>query len=260
LAWVPTVIVVLFVLLLFVAMLGFLELGRRLGERWAPRDPSAPTRGTAAVEGAVFALMGLLIAFTFSAAQSRLDKRRALVVDEANAIGTAYLRLDLLPGAAQPGLRDAFRAYTDSRIAYYKQFKNQRAAAAERERTVALGKQIWRDATAAVKAIPDPRVPSLLVPSLNEVIDIEATRVAYRHIHAPVAIFFLLIVLAFACALFAGVGMGRKEIFSQLYRTAFAILLTVTVLVIVDIEFPRVGFININALDYLLTDVRAGMN
>ena len=66
--------------------------------------------------------------------------------------------------------------------------------------------------------------------------------------------------LAFACALFAGVGMGRKEIFSQLYRTAFAVLLTVTVLVIVDIEFPRVGFININALDYLLTDVRAGMN
>ena len=208
-----------FAVALFGVLLGFVELGRRVA---AARDP-ASSRGAAAVEGAIFALMGLLIAFTFSAAQSRLDKRRALVVDEANAIGTAYLRLDLLPTAAQPGLRDAFRAYTDSRIAYYRS-SEPALAAAERERTIALGTQIWRDATAAVKASPDPRVPSLLVPSSNEVIDIEATRVAYRHIHAPVAIFFLLIVLAFACALFAGVGMGRKEIFSQLYRTAFAVL------------------------------------
>ena len=204
-----------FAVALFGVLLGLVELGRRVA---ASRDP-ASSRGAAAVEGAIFALMGLLIAFTFSAAQSRLDKRRALVVDEANAIGTAYLRLDLLPTSAQPGLRDAFRAYTDSRIAYYKKFANLRAADTEREHTVALGRQIWRDGTAAVKASPDPRVPSLFIPSLNEMIDIESTRVAYRHIHAPVAIFVLLIVLAFACALFAGVGMGRKEIFSQLYRT-----------------------------------------
>jgi hypothetical protein len=245
-----------FALALFAVLLGLVELGRRVA---AARDP-ASSRGAAAVEGAIFALMGLLIAFTFAAAQSRLDKRRSLIVDEANAIGTAYLRLDLLPAAAQSGLRDAFRAYTDSRIAYYKKFQDQRAADAERERTVALGRQLWRDATAAVKASPDPRVPSLLIPSLNDVIDVESSRVAFRHIHAPVAIFVLLIVLAFACALFAGVGMGRKEIFSHLYRTAFAVLLTVTVLVIIDIEFPRVGFINITALDYLLTDVRAGMD
>ena len=245
-----------FAVVLFGVLLGLVELGRRVA---AVRDP-ASSRGAAAVEGAIFALMGLLIAFTFSAAQSRLDKRRTLVIDEANAIGTAYLRLDLLPAAAQPGLRDAFRAYTDSRIAYYKKFASQRAAGVEREHTVALARQIWRDGTAAVKASPDPRVPSLLIPSLNEMIDIESSRVAFRHIHAPVAIFVLLIVLAFACALFAGIGMGRKEIFSQLYRTSFAILLTVTVLVIMDIEFPRVGFINISALDSLLTDVRAGMN
>ncbi len=246
-----------FAVALFGVLLGFLELGCRLG---ASRDPSASSRGAVAVEGALFALMGLLIAFTFSAAQSRLDQRRTLVIDEANAIGTAYLRLDLLPAAAQPGLRDAFRAYTDSRIAYYKKFSKMRAAAAERAQTAVLARQIWRDATDAVKASPDPRVPSLVIPSLNEMIDLEATRVAFRHIHAPVAIFVLLIVLAFSCALFAGVGMGRREIHSQLYRMAFAVMLTITVLVIVDIEFPRVGFININALDYLLKDVRAGMN
>ena len=246
-----------FALALFGVLLGFLELGRRLG---ATRDSAVSSRGAVAVEGAIFALMGLLIAFTFSAAQARLDKRRTLIIDEANAIGTAYLRVDLLPSAAQPALRDEFRAYVDSRIAYYREFTDARAADAARERTIALGRQLWRDATVAVKASPDPRVPSMVIPSLNEMIDLEASRVAFRHIHAPVAIFVLLIVMAFACALFAGVGMGRKEIYSQLYRMAFAVLLTVTVLVIVDIEFPRVGFINISALDYLLADVRAGMN
>jgi hypothetical protein len=93
---------------LFGAVLGFLELGRRLGTRW--RESSGPSRGHAAIEGAVFALMGLLIAFTFSAAQGRLDARRRLLIDEANAIGTAYLRIALLPAKAQPALRDDLRA------------------------------------------------------------------------------------------------------------------------------------------------------
>jgi hypothetical protein len=246
-----------FALVLFGVLLVVLEVGRRLG---ASRDLSSSSRGVAAVEGAIFALMGLLIAFTFSAAQGRLDDRRRLLIDEANAIGTAYLRVDLLPTAAQPELRQDFRAYVDERIAYYEKFLDEGAAEVERERAVAREGLLWRHATAAVKASPDPRVPSLLLPSINAMFDVAASRVAARHIHAPAPIFVLLIVLAFASALFAGVGMGRKEIESRLYPLAFAALLTTTVLVIFDIEFPRVGFIRINALDYLLTDVRADMN
>jgi hypothetical protein len=240
---------------LFVVVFGFVQLGRRVG---AARDQAS--RGAVAVEGAIFALMGLLIAFTFSAAQSRLDMRRRLLIDEVNAIGTAYLRVDLLPAAAQPQLRNDFRAYTDSRLAFYREFQMGRVAEAERARTVGLGRQIWRHTTAAVEASRDPRVPSMLIPSVNEMIDLEAARIAARHIHAPVPIFVLLIVLAFACALFAGVGIGRKAIDSRLYPLAFAALLTVTVFVIVDMEFPRYGLIRVDALDSLLVEVRAGMN
>jgi len=242
---------------LFAVLFGFVKLGRRVG---AARDPSGPSRGAVAVEGAIFALMGLLIAFTFSAAQARFDARRRLLIDEANAIGTAYLRIDLLPAAAQPQLRNDFRAYVDSRLAYYKEFQLGRVADAERARAVALGRQIWRHATAAVEASRDPRVPSMLIPSVNEMIDLEAARIAARHIHAPVPIFVLLIVLAFACALFAGIGIGRKDIDSRLYPVAFATMLTVTVFVIVDMEFPRAGLIRIDALDSLLVEARAGMN
>src|SRR5262245_48445229 len=133
-------------LALFGVLFGFVQLGRRVG---ASHDQGGPSRGAVAVEGAIFALMGLLIAFTFSAAQGRFDMRRKLVIDEANAIGTAYLRVDLLPAAAQPELRNDLRAYTDSRLAYYKEFWEAGAADDERARTLALGRQIWRHATAA---------------------------------------------------------------------------------------------------------------
>src|SRR5688572_3599493 len=108
-----TAISIALALVLFAVLFGFVQLGRRVA---VLRDPGGASRGAVAVEGAIFALMGLLIAFTFSAAQNRLDARRKLLIDEANAIGTAYLRIDLLPGDAQPKLRDDFRAYTDSRI------------------------------------------------------------------------------------------------------------------------------------------------
>ncbi len=90
---------------LFLGMLLLLEVGRRIGGRRMAKDPAGALAGIGAVEGAVFGLLGLLIAFTFSGAGTRFDTRRQLVVEETNAIGTAYLRLDLLPAALQPALR-----------------------------------------------------------------------------------------------------------------------------------------------------------
>ena len=106
---------------LFIAMLAFVEIGRRIGFH-------RKFEGLGAVEGAVFGLMGLLIAFTFGSAAVRFETRRNLVVEEVNDIGTAYLRLDLLPPAAQPKLRDAFRRYVDSRLAFYRSLPDLDAA------------------------------------------------------------------------------------------------------------------------------------
>src|SRR5437870_4214168 len=98
-----------FVFGLCAAMLLFLEIGRRIGLRHKAKGLAVGGAGHGAVEGAVFALMGLLIAFTFSGAADRFNTRRQLIVEETNAIGTAYLRLDLLPASAQPKLREDFR-------------------------------------------------------------------------------------------------------------------------------------------------------
>ena len=112
--------VVLCALGLFLGMLILLEVGRRIGARRLAEDPEGAEAGVGTVEGAVFALLGLLIAFTFSGAASRVDTRRQLIVEETNNIGTAYLRLDLLPVEALPGLREKFRLYVDTRLEVYR--------------------------------------------------------------------------------------------------------------------------------------------
>jgi hypothetical protein len=106
----------LVIAVLLVGALACMECGRWLGARRLARDPEAVKSGAGAVDAAVFALMGLLLAFAFSGAAARFDVRRATIVEEANAIGTAWLRLDLLPASAQPALRGKLRQYADARI------------------------------------------------------------------------------------------------------------------------------------------------
>ena len=83
------------------------------------RKFAATSETYVAIENAIFALFGLLLAFTFSGAVTRYDIHRELIVDESNDIGVAYRRLDLLPPATQPALRQLFRDYTTSRLHLY---------------------------------------------------------------------------------------------------------------------------------------------
>jgi hypothetical protein len=105
---------------LFLGTLVFCEV-RRIGLASRARHPGELVKGAAAAEGAVFGMLGLLIAFSFSGAASRFEDRRHLIVEEANAVGTAYLRLDLLSGDARTELREMFRRYLDIRIATYRE-------------------------------------------------------------------------------------------------------------------------------------------
>ena len=126
---------------LFVVMLWLLHVGHRAGLRAREQDAAAAA-GTSAVDGAVFALLGLMIAFTFSGAASRFDGRRTHITHETNAIGTAWLRIDVAPPAEQPALRTLFRDYLDARFSAYQRVPDLRAAFAELERANALQAEI----------------------------------------------------------------------------------------------------------------------
>jgi hypothetical protein len=250
----------LFTLGLFIGMLFLLEIGRRIGIRRLTNDPEGVRAGTGAIEGAVFALLGLLIAFTFAGAASRFDARRHLIVEETNAIGTAYLRLDLLSASMQPALRESFREYVDTRLEVYRKLPDVQAAKAELAKAAKLQEDIWTQAVAASQAPgAAAAAPMLLLPALNQMIDITTTRTMATRLHPPLIIFVMLFGLALASALLAGYGMAGGKSRSWLHMLGFAAIMAASVYVILDIEFPRLGLIQVDAFDQTLVELRESM-
>lgn len=245
---------------LFIGMVFFLVLGRRIGARRLQEDPEGAKAGTGTIEGAVFALFGLLLAFTFSGAASRFEERKHLVVEEANAIGTAYLRVDLMPAEAQPELRDLFRAYLDSRIATYRKLPNIEAAQAELAHSVELQGQIWKQVVHATRATGPSAVTALVVGALNQMFDIVTTRTMAAKLHPPEILFGLLFVLALGCSLVAGYGMAQGRGRSWIHILGFAAVTSLTVYVILDMEYPRFGLIRVDAVDEVLVELRKSMD
>ena len=246
---------------LFVGMVLLLELGRRIGVRRIANDPEGAQTGTGAVDGAVFALLGLLIAFTFSGAAARFDERRNLIVQETNDIGTAYLRLDLLPASAQPALRDLFRRYVDSRLEVYRKLPDIEAARSELVRSNKLQGEIWSQAVVAGRMSEAPPAANmLLLPALNQMIDITTTRTMAAQVHPPLVIFVLLFGLALVAALLAGYGMAGGKSRSWIHMIGFAATMALAVNIIIDIEYPRLGLIRVDAFDQALVELRASMN
>jgi len=243
---------------LFVALLVCLAAGRRSGRK-AFGSGSAPPAGLGAVEAVTFGLLGLLLAFTFSGAAARLDTRRVQIVDEANALGTAWLRLDVLPPDAQTALRETFRRYTDSRIASYRTFSESglEAALAEYARSSALQQEIWTQAVAACRDVPSATV--VVLPALNDMFDIASTRLAATQMHPPLIVFVVLALISLVCGYLVGYEMGATEIASRAHMLVLAFVLSFTFFVILDFEYPRLGFIRIDDFDNLLVQVRASM-
>ena len=250
-----------FALGLFFTMLVCLELGRRIGRNRARTDPEGWQAGTGVIEGAIFALLGLMLGFTFSAAIGRIDIRRQQVVDEANAIGTAYLRLDLLPENEQPAMRDLFRRYTDARLSVYATIHHDLAKAlAELDRATALQGEVWRSTVRATKDRDSSAASRLLLPAVNEMIDITSVRTMAARTHNPVLFYVLIAFLLIISSLLAGYAMARSQERNWLHIVGFSLVTTAVVFVIIDIDYPRIGFFRIDAADQVLYETRAAMD
>jgi hypothetical protein len=255
-----TMFVLLIALGLFAAMVALLEVGRRIGIHRKRKDPEGAREGVGAVEGAIFGLLGLLIAFTFSGAAARFDDRRHLIVEEANAIGTAYLRVDLVAPDLQPALRDRFRRYVDARLHVYRDVEDTTATQAALAEVGRLQQDIWSQAVAATRAPGShPSLTMLLLPALNAMIDITTTRLMATRIHPPTIIFTMLLALALAGALLAGYGMAGAKTRSWTHVLGFAAAMAVALYVILDLEYPRLGLIRVSDFDQVLVDLRATM-
>jgi hypothetical protein len=245
--------------LLFVGMLVLMEVGRVVGSRRRSRDADGYHAGVGVVEGSVFGLLGLLMAFTFSGAAERFNERRHLIVEETNAIGTAWKRIDLLSPDDQPGIRDGFRRYVDARIAAYGKLPDEKAAAEEFTKAEHAEKETWAKAAAATR--PESVTPArvLILSAMNQMFDIAETRRLATRMHPPLIIYVMLAVFALAGALLVGYGMAEAQSRNWIHMVVFSLTIAVAAYVILDLEYPRLGFIRVDQFDRALMELRAKM-
>jgi hypothetical protein len=251
----PAALAVVVSISLFVGMLLCLEAGFRIGHYISEKNEYAH-EGTGTIGAAVFALLGLLLGFTFANGISHLDHRRELIVREANAIGTAYLRLDLLPANQQSEMRGLFREYLDTRLHVYERLPNLDAADHELTRAAQLQQQIWTKAVAAGLSDPSQHVARLLLPALNDMIDVTTSRTIALHTHLPPLIFGLSICVALLSGLIAGYDMAKRKRRSWLHMMLYAVVIALTVFTFLDLDYPRFGLIRLNAADSALIQLR----
>jgi len=237
---------------LFAGMAVCLEGGYRLGLR---RVAAGRYRSLGTVEGAILALLGLLLGFAFAGATSRFEARRDQIVQEANAIGTAYLRLDLVPPSEQPDLRRLFRAYLETRLRIYEPRSDPASAQTLFAEVSDLQQKIWTRAVQAVShADVNPEAKLLVLPALNEMIDITTTRKVAAGTRIPGLILALLVSVALLSALLAGFGMAETGR-SWLHMMLYAVAVTITIYAVLDLDNPRAGLIRLDAADKALTEL-----
>ena len=239
----PTTTEVLPGLVLFALLVLAHEVGFRVARRRGARADEGERSETSTLQGGMLGLLGLLLAFTFAIASQRFDTRKQLVLDEANAIGTAYLRATAVPGGEE--VADLLRRYVDVRLEGAASAGNPqgfRRAVTESER---LHAAMWSRAAALARANPDP-LRTLLLPALNEVIDLHEKRLTAMRNHVPTIILVLLLMVSVLTMASLGHAAGVSGGRSMSTALTFAMLVTLVIMVVVDLDRPERGLIRVS--------------
>jgi hypothetical protein len=251
---------ILFAVGLFVGVLACMRIGWRIGRKRLLALGEDGQAGLGALDGAVFGLMGLLIAFTFTGAATRFDARRSLVTEHVNAIGTAWLRLDLLAEPEREKARDGFRRYVDTQIEIVGNSGNDDAVSAGMARLSSIQQEIWANLIHAVRSDKTLPLTQAVLPPANDMFDLSTSRFMASQQHPPMAVFLMLGVLVLVSGLLAGYGMAKAERQSSLHVFGFAAIMAFSVYLILDIEYPRLGLVRIDSFDRAIIELRESMD
>lgn len=248
-----------FIILIFL-LFGSAVLGRFFGKRYVKKNPTHQLESIGVAEGSVFALLGLLIAFSFTGAYERFEARKLHIIDEANAASTTYLRFGLFAEPYQSQLRDLFKQYMDARLAAYEHLLDFNESTIDLNHSKALEKEIWQQTLIASKATNNVAATQLVITSLNNAFDIATLRYAITRIHPPVAIFVLLIGLAMLGGFLAGYSTAINQRLNYIHIMSYVLITAFVIYLIIDVELPRLGLINVDSFDSILIDARNRMD
>jgi hypothetical protein len=233
------------------------ELGRRLGTRGSQRDGAAAEQTISHLESALFTILALMVGFSFAMALARFHARRDAVLQEANAIGTAALRTQVLapqPAAASLAL---LRDYVQIRLDLARNARAPTELNKEIGESNALQQKLWRIAMDA--SAGDPRSVSigLYVQSLNAMIDLQETRLMAARSQVPNIVFLLLYVIAAVAMGFTGYDAGLSGPRGRVPIALMSVLVATVIGLIVDIDYPRSGLVAVSQQP--MSDVAASL-
>jgi len=236
------------------------EVGWRVGHYLSSRGIEK-SDGASNFTAAIFGLLSLLIAIQFGGASGRYDQRRAEIIKEGLTIGTVSKSIDLLPAQDQPRLREALKRYLDIRIEMYQppidlDRLNERFA--ERSKIEA---DMWNAARASVHAMPfpDKLIAAPILPAISAMGDASDTQRLSQALHPPRLIMGLLAALTIVGSLVSGYLMGIEKKRDWFLTILFVVLMAASFTVILDLEYPRLGFINLDSVEAELVSMRKGL-
>jgi hypothetical protein len=226
-------------------LFGLAEVGYRIGLRLFAAHDEARRSQIGGVQGAMLGLLGLLLGFTFSMAVNRYEQRRDLVLKEANAIGTTWMRAGLLPEAHRGSVKDLLRRFTDVRIKTQAVSDDPVQLANGVRQSGEIETELWRHAEAAASAAPTPITATFIV-TLNEMIDTDAERVTASRNAIPEAVWILLIIAASFGCLTSAYGSGAQGVRSAFTSWVLPLLVTVAIVLIFDLMNTHQGVVGIS--------------
>lgn len=245
------------ILCLFVTLLVITELGYRQGLAASEDYEDAGKTQLSTLQGAVLGLLALLLAFSFAMAEARFEERRALVVDESNAIGTVYLRSQMLAEPYRGDIARLLRDYVDARLNFFYAGVDPVKLKDAASRAEQLQKELWDEAVAATQKYPHPVPSGMFITSLGDAYDVYEKREAARENHVPEIVLWLLFVVTIGAMEFVGYVCGVEKCRSHSRTMVIAVLLSLVILVIVDLDRPRRGLIEVSQESML--ELRATM-
>ncbi len=234
----PWLIVICFVVGLPLAA----ELGgqvHRLVTRRAPPDPS----GAGFLAAGALGLLGLLMGFTLSMATERFETRRALVVSEANAMSTVYLREQLLGAPSDARLESLMVRYANARLDFFNAGDNPSRLSVVAGHTSNLQDDIWRETGEALRRPANTPLVTSVLSATNEMFDLASTRSAARQATVPMPIIWAITFCAFATTVVCGYGLEAGGHRHRVASSILFVLIAVALVLIHDVDSPRGGLI-----------------
>jgi hypothetical protein len=235
--------------LLLCALVSFLvalEVGYRLGRRRQDKTDEPDKSHTNALQGATLGLLALLLGFTFAMAVSRFDNRKTVIVDQANAIGTAELRSRLLSVPHAATAAPLFRNYVDAWLRYRVAGTDIAAVKTAENGAFQIESELWNLARDATAADPHSLPAGLFAAAMNEVIDLHEKRHRSLEDRVPDTVILLLFavsILALGQVAYSSGLSGRRR---QIANVIFAFVIALVLVVILDVDRPRRGLIQVS--------------